>query len=308
MNRIQNGKFSDWKRLALVVPCVGAVALGCLAGFVCQAQDLTVKSGEKIAFLGDSITQLGASSPSGYVHLVISGLEANGIKSEAIPAGISGHKSDNMLERLERDVLNKKPNLMALSCGVNDVWHGERGIPLEKYKENIRAIVERAQAANIKVVILTSTMITENPDNPNNKKLGSYNEFLRELAKEKKCPLADLNADMQAALKKAEANPPRLPVGQWFTCDGVHMNVIGNQMMAVGVLKALGLNEAQIAKAKEHWLDIPQSCEMSGKAKVSIRQFNQLNELAAKRNITVNDLLNKEFVKAVESLLNSGHK
>ena len=86
------------------------------------------------------------------------------------------------------------------------------------------------------------------------------------------------------------------------------MNVIGNQMMAVGVLKALGLNEAQIAKAKEHWLDIPQSCEMSGKAKVSIRQFNQLNELAAKRNITVNDLLNKEFVKAVESLLNSGHK
>ena len=173
-----------------------------------HAEDIAVKSGEKIAFLGDSITQQGAGSPSGYVHLVISGLEANGIKATAIPAGISGHKSNDMLARVERDVLQKKPDWMTLSCGVNDVWHGAKGVPLEQYKKNITEIVDKCQAAHIKVMILTSTMIGEDQSNENNQKLMAYNAFLRELAKDKKCPLADLNAEMQAALKPAEGALP----------------------------------------------------------------------------------------------------
>ena len=47
-----------------------------------------MKSGEKIAFLGDSITQGGWGNPAGYVHLVIAGLEANGVKAEPVPAEI----------------------------------------------------------------------------------------------------------------------------------------------------------------------------------------------------------------------------
>src|SRR5205085_2328900 len=137
-------------------------------------------------------------------------------------------------DRLERDVLSKKPDWMTLSCGVNDVWHGERGVPLEPYKKNITQIVDRAQAAGIKVVILTSTLIGEDVPNPNNQKAIPYNEFLRELAKEKKCPLADLNAEMQAALKAAAPAHPK--GGNILTVDGVHMNPAGNQMMAVGVL------------------------------------------------------------------------
>ena len=108
------------------------VALGgalLLAASALSAQ-ITVKSGEKIAFLGDSITQQG-NWESGYINLVMSALEANGIKAVKIPAGISGHKSNQMLARLERDVLKKKPQIMTLSCGVNDVWHGRRGVSLE---------------------------------------------------------------------------------------------------------------------------------------------------------------------------------
>ena len=51
--------------------------------------DIAVKDGEKIAFLGDSITQAGAR-PNGYVRLAIRGLESAGVKASAIPAGISG--------------------------------------------------------------------------------------------------------------------------------------------------------------------------------------------------------------------------
>ncbi len=231
-----------------VVLTFSAMAFLALAGRT-NAGDLAVTDGQKIAFMGDSITQGGAKGPKGYVNLVISGLEANGIKAVSIPAGISGHKSNQMLARLEKDVLSKKPDWMTLSCGVNDVWHGEKGVALDQYKENITKIIDQCQAANIKVMILTATMIKEDQANELNQKLVQYNEFLRTLAKEKKCLLADLNADMQAAVGKADKTEKK----NILTTDGVHMNAAGNRMMAVGVLKAFGLNDEQIAKAEKQW-------------------------------------------------------
>lgn len=210
-----------------------------------RAGEIAVKDGQKIAFLGDSITQ-GGVGPDGYVTLTIRGLESAGVKASAIPAGISGHKSNDMLARLDKDVLSKKPDWMTLSCGVNDVWHGKNGVPLEDYKKNITQIVEKCQTAGIKVMLLTSTMIGEDQPNANNQKLVPYNEFLRTLAKEKKCLLADLNADMQAAIAAAGADKK----GNLLTGDGVHMNAAGNQMMATGVLKAFGLSAEQLEKAK----------------------------------------------------------
>lgn len=213
------------------------------------AGGLPIKSGEKVAFMGDSITQAGAH-PGGYVRLVISGLEAVGIEATAIPAGISGHKSDQMLGRLRRDALDKSPNWMTLSCGVNDVWHGPNGISLEQYKVNITKIVDECQAAGVQVMILTSTMIGEDEPNVNNQTLAAYNDFLRELAKEKKCLLADLNADMQSGLEAAGGGTKD---SRHFTSDGVHMNPDGNKMMATGVLKAFGFSGEQLAKAQAIW-------------------------------------------------------
>jgi len=227
--------------------------------------EIAVKSGEKIAFLGDSITAGGWGNPAGYVRLVIAGLEANGIKVEPVPAGIGGHKSDQMLARLDKDVLSKKPQWMTLSCGVNVVWHGPRGVPLDEamaksgtydekvgtrgtYKKNITAIIDQATAAGVKPVMLTATVIQENLASKENGLLAPYNAFLRHLAKEKNIPMADLYAMFEERIK-AE-NKPTVKV---LTSDGVHMNGEGNKLMAIGVLKAFGLNEAELDKAKSSW-------------------------------------------------------
>jgi len=253
-------------------------------------ENVAVKSGESIAFMGDSITAQGASMSGGYVRLVISGLKANGITVTPFPVGIGGQHSGQMLERLERDVLNKKTTWMTLSCGVNDVWHGDRGVPLDAYKANMTALVDQAQAAGVKVVILTATMIGETPDNPKNLKLAGYNDFLRELAQAKKCPLADLNADMQAAIKLGIT-------GNQLTTDGVHMNPLGDQMMATGVLRAFGLNEAQLQKARDYWIAMPEvACNVQCKMDLTLRQYQQLNELAAKENLSVLSLLQKTLL------------
>jgi len=213
-----------------------------------DAPPILIADGQTLAFLGDSITQQGWENATGYVKEVVAGLAANGITVTPIPAGKSGNKSNDMLARLDNDVLSKKPNWMTLSCGVNDVWHGANGVPLDKYKENITSILDRAKAAGVKVMILTATVIYEDLANSENQKLNDYNTFLRAIAKERGLPLADLNADIQAAI--TEANKPGT---NQMTGDGVHMNPAGNKVMARGVLRAFGLGKPMLAKAEDAW-------------------------------------------------------
>lgn len=249
------------------------VALSYMASSIVSAKEptLIIKADEKIAFLGDSITEAG-NRKGGYVQLVMQALNQEGLNLTHVPAGIAGHRSPDMLTRLEKDVISKKPDWMILSCGVNDVWHfsltlggrGFTGVPLEDYKKNIRGIIEKSQAANIKILVLTSTMIGEDPEKETNKKLIPYNNFLREIAKEKDLPVADLSRDMHELVKKM---PDEVGKAMMFgepeytrniknklTFDGCHMNDLGNMMMAKGVLKALGLSDVKIAAAEKAWL------------------------------------------------------
>lgn len=277
------------------------VCLTCLASTVpAMAQNITVKSGETIAFLGDSITQGGWSAPLGYVRLVMAGLEANGVKANALPAGISGNKSNDMLRRVD-GILAKKPQWMTLSCGVNDVWHGERGVSLPDYQTNITAIVDKAAAAGTKVVILTSTLIKEDVDGDLNVKAVPYNDFLRKLAAERNLPLADLNADFRAA--RAALPEDQKKRGTVLTSDGVHMNDRGNKMMAVGVLKAFGLNDAQLKTAQDAWLDIPNTNVVVANVGFSSRQYEQLQKAAAAQNRTLADLATEAVKKYLDGLL-----
>ncbi len=255
-----------------------AAAVVALAFVQAASAEIAVKSGEKIAFLGDSITEGGWGNPVGYVRLVMAGLEANGVKAVAVPAGISGHKSDNMLARLERDVIAKKPQWMTLSCGVNDVWHGKNGVALDDaalaagdygtggaargtYQKNIASIVERAEAAGIKVVLLTATVINEKLDNAENAKLAPYNDYVRTLAREKKLRLADLNAMFQERIK-AENKPTQ----KVLTSDGVHMAIEGDKLMAKGVLMALGLDAAQLKTAEQAWSKVEEAAKKAAAA------------------------------------------
>ena len=212
--------------------------------------ELIVKDGDTLAFLGDSITAGGQTNLDGYVNLVLRTLALEGVYVNPVKAGVSGHKSDNMLARLDKDVLSKKPKIMALSCGVNDVWHQDhnKGVLLEDYKRNISAIFDKCAASNCQVVVLTATMF-EKPGMEkfkHNVMLAPYNDWLRAEAKHRGYPLADLTADMW----KAHAADPSVTL----TCDGVHMSPAGDRLMARGVLRALGMAEDRIASVGwEKW-------------------------------------------------------
>lgn len=205
-----------------------------------------VKEGGTIVFLGDSITQAGTGA-EGYITLFKLACDAAGHRVEAINAGISGHKSNDMLARLQRDVIDRKPDWVSISCGVNDVWHGERGVPLPDYKKNMAEIVERCQRAGIEVLLLTATPIHEDPNSKENQKLAAYNEYLREMAKEKKVLLCDLNKAFLAVYEKKAVKENVL------TTDGVHMNPDGNRLMAREIFRSLGATPGELERVQRLW-------------------------------------------------------
>jgi len=262
-----------------------------------QAQ-VIIQQGDKIAFLGDSITQAGAK-PGGYCQLVIDALNGKGLKVTPQFAGISGHKSNQMLARLDKDVIDHKPQWMTLSCGVNDVWHGPRGVELEDYKKNITEIVDKAQAAGVKVIILTSTMIKEDPANDLNQKLAAYNEFLVQLSKDKKCLLADLNGIMQETIKTLEKDAK----GNTVTVDGVHMNSAGNMMMAKGILGVMGFTQEELLELEKGWDSIPGTNNIRLNVALSHAELRVLGKLAREQEKTVEQLFDEALQARKKQLL-----
>jgi lysophospholipase L1-like esterase len=94
-----------------------------LLAFFCVSYVAAVsrlKAGDRIVTLGDSITQAG-----GYQVLMQKVLARfyPDLGVEIVNAGIGGHKSPDMAARLQKDVIDKKPTIVTVSCGVNDVWH-----------------------------------------------------------------------------------------------------------------------------------------------------------------------------------------
>lgn len=199
----------------------------------------------RLVCLGDSITEQGGE-PQGWVTLVREALAPRGV--EVVNAGIGGHRSPDMRARFERDVLRRQPDVITLSCGVNDVWHGfdpfhpdgggPRGVTLADYRQNIQAMVETAQGERILVAILSTTVMDEDANSKGNLILKDYNDVLRHIADLTDSRFIDLYHPFldEVARHRKETGDRKL----WLTTDGVHLNPRGNALFARLVLEGLG--------------------------------------------------------------------
>ena len=211
----------------------------------------------RIVTLGDSITQ-GGARPGGYVWQIDQYLQAlyPDRKIEIVNAGISGHKSNDMLARFQRDVLDRKPNLVTISVGINDVWHGftpehpagygPRRVKLEDYRKNVEAMLQAARKAGVKVVLFTTTIFEDQPNSIRNLRIAGYNDALRELAAQYGAVLADQNAAFTAAWQKNRASARSAKL----TTDQVHLAPAGDTLMARTALRAFGIPERELDRAQ----------------------------------------------------------
>ncbi len=272
------------------------IILLALAGVV-NAAEIPVKNGDSIVFLGDSITRDGDKG-DGYIKMFAAGMKENGIELKTTGAGIGGNKSNHMKGRLDKHVISRKPQFMVLSCGVNDVYHGFKkppaGTSLEDYQKNITEIIDRAQAANIKVIVMTATMLTESVTDKRNAALADYNKFLREIAAAKNCILIDqyqAMLDTVTAYKKLYPNENK----RFVTVDGIHMNPLGNKMMATALLKGMNLNNEQLVKAEKAIDNLKTNQSIS----MSIGAYEYLTNQSTSKKVPFEDYAGELFKEAL---------
>ena len=180
-----------------------------------------ISSRARIVFLGDSLTAgLGLATNQSYPSLIERRLNENGYDYEVVNAGVSGDTSAGGVRRLDWS-LDGEVRVLILALGAND---GLRGLPPRELKKNLAAVLDRARAKNIPVILAGM----EAPPNNGPDYTREFRNVYSDLAKEygvRFIPFLLQGVAGNAALNQA---------------DGIHPNVRGAEIVADLVWKELG--------------------------------------------------------------------
>ena len=197
---------------------------------------------KKVVFFGDSITAAGVR-PGGYI-VKVGELAAKDKLADSyafIGAGVGGNKVYDLYLRMEEDVLSKKPDVVVIFIGVNDVWHKRSygtGTDSDKFEKFYRALIKRMSDQQIKLVLCTPGAIGERTDFSNelDGDLNSYSTIIRRLAGEYGLPLIDLR---KAFLEYNLTHNKENKESGILTTDRVHLNESGNELVAEHMWKTI---------------------------------------------------------------------
>lgn len=222
--------------LFAALAAVLALSLPALADENPADQKVKLKKGDKVIFFGDSLTALAVKDKNvpegkGYVPLVRAALQGKGVEVDAVATG--GHRVPNLLQRVDNDVIAKKPSVVVIQIGVNDAGSG---VTPEKFKEQLEELIGKLQAGGAKVVLCSCTCRVEGykPDDALDKKLDALADVARTIAKEKKLPLNDLR---KAFIEYWKMHNPENKTKGFLTYDGNHWTEAGHKYVAEQMLR-----------------------------------------------------------------------
>lgn len=196
---------------------------------------MLLKSGQKIVFFGDSITEADPGYVS-YIKETLSNLHPE-VNVEIINRGVGGNKVNDLLARAQNDVISLDPHWISIAIGINDCWHGPDGNTPQEFESGLSSLIELLKnKTSANLVLCTPSVIGEDPDCEDNQKLAAYVEAVRRVAAASDIKLIDMHEVFLASLRKARevTNKPL------FTTDGVHLNIAGNTLYGTTWLKAMG--------------------------------------------------------------------
>jgi acyl-CoA thioesterase-1 len=174
-----------------------------------------------IVVFGDSLSAAyGIAQARGWVALLAERLKRERPDYSVVNASISGETSAGGAARIGKTLEQHKPAIVILELGAND---GMRGLPVAQMNQNLAAMIEQAQKARARVVLVGMKL----PPNYGPEYTQAFESTYGELAKRYKTALVPFLLEDFA--EKQELFQP----------DRIHPNEAAQPLMLERVWKAL---------------------------------------------------------------------
>ena len=209
------------------------------------ASSLVLKKGDRVAVVGDSITEqkLYSRYIEDYLVACVPDLDLR-----VVQLGWGGERAPGFSGRMDNDLMPLKPAVVTTCYGMNDGSYRAYEPSIgNAYRQAMKDIITRLKAAGATVIVgspgAVDTFTFRNPNTPPrvyNANLACLRDIDRSLAAEAGMPFANVHDAMVIAMERAK------PVlGEAYdVCggDGFHPQPNGHIVMAYAFLKAMGFD------------------------------------------------------------------
>lgn len=172
------------------------------------------------------------------------------IYAQVINAGIGGNNTTQLLQRIDKDVIQQKPDLTIIMVGTNDLLNHNKMISYAQYAENVNELVKKLKNEGIEVLLMSSppvdsaylfmrhhrNLYTEAP----NEIMNSASDIVEKIALKNKALYLNLNEKfVKLGLPKHNEDLFfRNPINSGAK-DGVHPTTLGYHFIAENVFQFL---------------------------------------------------------------------
>ena len=224
----------------------GVCALALWAQAAQAAGPFALRDGDRVVFYGDSITdqRLYTTFVETYVVTRFPGMKVSFVHSGWGGDRVTGGGGGPIDRRLTRDVFAYKPTVVSVMLGMNDASYQAFKQPIfDTYSRGYQHLVQslKKNLPDVRITLIVPSPFDDVTRKPKfeggyNQVLLRYGEYVRSLAEKEGASVADLNASVVAALKKAlEIDPTH---AEQLIQDRVHPGPAGQLLMAEALLKA----------------------------------------------------------------------
>lgn len=193
----------------------------------------------RIVAIGSSSTQgYGAAPGNSYPAQVMKrlGETLKGVEIFVFNRGVGGQDSDAMADRIERDVIAEKPDLVIFQAGTNAAL---RRIPVERFTRRLDLAIERARAGGADVVLMDlqyAPAVISLPDEE------VYVGAMREAAQRHGAGLFQ-----RFNITRSWYDKDNMTWADFMTTDGLHLNDFGQK--CIGKLLAKAIERIVLSRA-----------------------------------------------------------
>ena len=213
------------------------------------------QSDVKIVCFGDSVTGIYYHTGGRRAYPEMLGVALRKLDSKARPviinAGISGNNTRAALKRIDKDVLQHKPQLVTVMFCLNDVV----GVPPDEYAGNLTKIIEQCRGVGAEVLLCTPNGVFETGGRPI-AKIKDYMAVMKRVGEEQRVPVVDVFH----AYTDVERNSPA--EFSLLMSDEIHPNMAGHKLDAELIALAITGRKVSLADVPPMTPSLPKTAAL----------------------------------------------